>query len=66
MRVESIGPTEVDGIDRVNRALPKPQPKPEGKRKRKQQQQQAAAPQKTIRIDADVREGDADVVAGGP
>jgi phage shock protein PspC (stress-responsive transcriptional regulator) len=63
VRVESIGPTEVDGIARVNSALPKPEPKPAGKRKKARRQ---AEPEKTIRIDADVREGDADVVAGGP
>ncbi len=63
VRVESIGPTFVDGVTRVNSALPKPEPQPAGKRKRARRR--PAAPEKTIRIDADVREGDADVVAGG-
>ena len=35
VRVESIGPTEVSGVDAVNRALPKPDPKPAGKRKQR-------------------------------
>jgi phage shock protein PspC (stress-responsive transcriptional regulator) len=64
VRVESVGPTLVSGVARVNRALPKPDPKPAGKRKRARRQ--AAVPEQTIRIDADVREGDADVVLGGP
>jgi phage shock protein PspC (stress-responsive transcriptional regulator) len=55
VRVESIGPTFVDGVTRVNSALPKPSGKREARRQ----------PVKTIRIDADVREGDADVVAVG-
>jgi phage shock protein PspC (stress-responsive transcriptional regulator) len=58
VRVESIGPTTVDGVARVNGALPEP-----GAGKRERQAQTRA--QKTIRIDADVREGDADVVAVG-
>ena len=60
VRVESIGPTAVDGVARVNAALPQPRRTAKGKKK----QQQAAAPVRTIRIDADIREGDADVVAG--
>jgi phage shock protein PspC (stress-responsive transcriptional regulator) len=63
VRVTSIGPTEVSGVAAVNRELPKPDPKPAGKRKQRKQQQ--AAPVTTIRIDADVRDGDADVVVGG-
>jgi phage shock protein PspC (stress-responsive transcriptional regulator) len=67
VRVESVGPTTVDGVTRVNRALPAAERRPAGKRGRKKARDRAAeAPQTTIRIDADVREGDADVVLGGP
>ena len=63
VRVASVGPTLVDGVARVNRALPTPERRPAGKREGKRA---AAAPQTTIRIDADVRAGNADVVRGGP
>jgi phage shock protein PspC (stress-responsive transcriptional regulator) len=63
VRVESIGPTQVDGVARVNAALP--QPKPAKTRRQRRERRRAAAEQRTIRIDADVREGDADVVAVG-
>lgn len=67
VRVESVGPTTVDGVTRVNRALPAKERRPAGKRERKKARKRAAAaPQTTIRIDADVREGNADVVLGGP
>jgi hypothetical protein len=58
----------VDGIAHVNRALPAPARRPAGKRngRKARERAAAAAPRKTIRIDADVREGHADVVAGGP
>jgi len=63
-RVESVGPTFVDGVERVNDALPE---RPARKRGAgKADKQRAAQPRPTIRIDADVREGDADVVRGGP
>jgi phage shock protein PspC (stress-responsive transcriptional regulator) len=64
VRVESIGPTQVDGVARVNAALP--QPKPAKSKRQRRERRRAAAEQKTIRIDADVREGDANVVARGP
>jgi predicted membrane protein len=64
VRVESIGPTPVDGVARVNAALP--QPKPAKTRRERREQRRAAAAQRTLRIDADVREGDADVVAVAP
>jgi phage shock protein PspC (stress-responsive transcriptional regulator) len=60
VRVQSIGPTFVGGVALVNSALPEPA----GKRKKARRRAAAAVP--TIRIDADVREGEADVVAGGP
>jgi hypothetical protein len=69
VRVESVGPTSVDGIGAVNGALRDPQPRQTGKRgtsKREQARQRAAAPRRTIRIDADIRAGEADVVRGGP
>jgi phage shock protein PspC (stress-responsive transcriptional regulator) len=67
VRVASVGPTTVDGVTRVNRALPAAERRPAGKRERKKARVRAAkAPQTTIRIDADVREGNADVVLGGP
>jgi phage shock protein PspC (stress-responsive transcriptional regulator) len=58
VRVESIGPTAVTGVARVNSALPKP-----AKRKA---HKQATALEKTVRIDADVGDGDAHVVVGAP
>jgi phage shock protein PspC (stress-responsive transcriptional regulator) len=69
VRVESVGPTSVDGIGAVNGALRDAQPRPTGKRdtrKREQARQRAAAQRRTIRIDADIRAGEADVVRGGP
>jgi phage shock protein PspC (stress-responsive transcriptional regulator) len=69
VRVESVGPTSVDGIGAVNAALREPQRKPAGKRrgsKRERARERAAAQRPTIRIDADIRAGEADVVRGGP
>ena len=63
----------VDRADRGRRHRPRePRAAEAGAQAGREAQAQAAgssrpaAPQKTIRIDADVREGDADVVAGGP
>jgi phage shock protein PspC (stress-responsive transcriptional regulator) len=64
VRVESVGPTQLDGVARVNAALP--QRKPARTKRQRRERRQAAAQQKTLRIDADVREGDANVVAVGP
>jgi len=61
VRVESVGATDVAGVLTVNGALPE---RPAGKRKAARKR--PATPRTTIRIDADIREGDADVVRGGP
>jgi hypothetical protein len=67
VRVESVGPTSVDGIGAVNAALRERQRKPAGKRgKRERARERAAAQRPTVRIDADIRAGEADVVRGGP
>jgi hypothetical protein len=63
VRVASVGPTRVDGIDRVNDDL-KAGPLPENKRraaKERRTRARAEAARPIVRIDADVREGDADV-----
>ena len=66
VRVESVGPTFVDGVRRrERRAAGAPGAQAQGRRGQGRQQR-AAQPRPTIRIDADIREGEADVVRGGP
>jgi hypothetical protein len=64
VRVQSVGPTLVDGVRSVNGALPERPARRRGDGK--DGKRRAPEPRPTIRIDADVREGDADVVRGGP
>ena len=67
VRVQSVGPTHVDGVPGVNAALPDRRPAVKsGAKKRGKARERAAAPRTTIRIDADVREGNAGVVRGAP
>jgi phage shock protein PspC (stress-responsive transcriptional regulator) len=63
VRVESIGPTEVTGVRRINAAL-EPAERPAGKRRRAAQARAEAA-RPVVRIDADVREGDAGAIRVG-
>jgi hypothetical protein len=63
VRVASVGPTHVDGVRAVNDQLSKP---PAGKGRRARLRAEiAAAARPTIQIDADIREGDADVIRTG-
>jgi phage shock protein PspC (stress-responsive transcriptional regulator) len=67
VRVESVGPTEVYGVRIVNAAL-RPGKLPENKRraaKERRARARAAAARPLVRIDADVLEGDAEVIRVG-
>jgi hypothetical protein len=67
VRVESVGPTHVAGVGRVNAAL-RSGKLPENKRraaKERRARARAAAARPVVRIDADVREGDAEVIRVG-
>jgi hypothetical protein len=67
VRVESVGPTDVAGVAFVNDAL-KPGKLPENKRraaKERRERERAEAARPIVRIDADVREGDAEVIRVG-